>query len=66
MPLPVLAGNERIKAQLSLRERWRGLSHAYLISGPAGSGRHTLAALVTAAMVCSAPWPPGPAGMRPL
>ena len=39
MPLPVLAGNERIKAQLSLRERGRGLSHAYLIAGPAGSGR---------------------------
>ena len=62
MPLPVLAGNERIKAQLSLRERWRGLSHAYLISGPAGSGRHTLAALVTAAMVCSAPLAARPCG----
>lgn len=62
MPLPVLAGNERIKVQLSLRERGRGLAHAYLISGPAGSGRHTLAALVTAAMVCSAPLAARPCG----
>ena len=62
MPLPVLAGNERIKVQLSLRERGRGLAHAYLISGPAGSGRHTLAALVTAAMVCSASLAARPCG----
>ena len=62
MPLPVLAGNQRIKTQLSLREQGRGLSHAYLISGPAGSGRHTLAALVTAAMVCSAPRAARPCG----
>ena len=62
MPLPVLAGNERIKAQLSLRERGRGLSHAYLIAGPAGSGRHTLAALLTAAMVCDAPGAERPCG----
>ena len=62
MPLPVLAGNQRIKAQLSLRERGRGLSHAYLISGPEGSGRHTLAALMTAAMVCAAPLAARPCG----
>jgi len=60
MELSSLAGNSRLKEQLSQREEGRGLSHAYLISGPAGSGRHTLARLLAAAMVCSAP-----AGMRP-
>ena len=62
MPLPVLAGNQRIKAQLSLRERGRGLSHAYLIAGLAGSGHHILATLITAAMVCSAPLSSRPCG----
>ena len=62
MQLPELAGNERIKRQLSLRERGKGLSHAYLIVGPEGSGRHTLARLVTAAMVCSAPMDSCPCG----
>ena len=60
MELSSLAGNSRLKEQLSQREEGRGLSHAYLISGPAGSGRHTLARLLAAAMVCSAP-----AGKRP-
>ena len=46
MNLSTLAGNEKIKGQLSLQERRRGLSHAYIISGPAGSGRHTLARLL--------------------
>ena len=37
MNLSALAGNQRIKEQLSLQERGRGLSHAYMISGPAGA-----------------------------
>lgn len=52
MELSALAGNERIKEQLSHIER-RGLSHAYIISGPAGSGRHTLAKILAAAMLCT-------------
>ena len=55
-----LAGNRRLKEQLSFQEEGRGLSHAYILCGPAGSGRHTLARLLAAALVCS-----GPEGRRP-
>ena len=54
MELSSLAGNSRLKELLSHGEEGRGLSHAYIISGPAGSGRHTLARLLAAAMVCTA------------
>ena len=55
MELTQLAGNRRIKEQLSLREESRGLSHAYILCGPVGSGRHTLAGLLSRAMLCEAP-----------
>ena len=55
MELTALAGNSRLKELLSRREEGRGLSHAYIISGPCGSGRHTLARNIAAAMVCTAP-----------
>lgn len=53
MKLDALAGNAALKEQLSAQEKGRGLSHAYLISGPAGSGKRTLARLLSAAMVCT-------------
>ena len=53
MELSTLAGNAALKEQLSAQEKGRGLSHAYLISGPAGSGKRTLARLLAAAMVCT-------------
>lgn len=53
MKLNTLAGNAALKRQLSAQAGGRGLSHAYLISGPAGSGKQTLATLLAAAMVCS-------------
>lgn len=59
MNLSALEGNQRIKEQLSQRERGRGLSHAYIISGPPGSGRHALARQLAAAMLCTG------AGERP-
>ena len=55
MNLTALSGNERVKEQLSRLEKDRGLSHAYIISGPAGSGKHTLARLLAAGMLCTSP-----------
>lgn len=52
MELTALAGNAQIKAQLAHREG--DLAHAYIVAGPAGSGRHTLAAQMAEALVCSA------------
>ena len=47
-----LLGNERLKENLS-RSLGRGrIAHFYVISGPAGSGKHTLARLLAAAMLC--------------
>lgn len=62
MELSALAGNERLKEQLSRQEQGRGLSHAYMISGPAGSGRHVLARQLTAAMLCASPGGDRPCG----
>lgn len=47
-----LLGNRRLKENLSAGIRRGRLSHFYLISGPAGSGKHTLARLLAAAAVC--------------
>lgn len=52
--MEALSGNERVQKQLSKQERGRGLSHAYIISGPPGSGRHALARQLAAAMLCNA------------
>lgn len=47
-----LLGNDQLKTSLgAAREKGR-LGHFYLISGPVGSGRHTLADLLAAAMLC--------------
>ncbi len=43
-----LAGNRGLKARMENAP----LSHAYLLSGPAGSGKHTLANILAQAMVC--------------
>lgn len=55
MRLDELSGNGALKRQLSAQERGRGLSHAYLITGPKGAGKSTLARLLAAAMVCTGP-----------
>lgn len=52
MAFETLLGNERLKENLiSSLSRGR-VSHFYLISGPAGSGKHTLARLLAAAILC--------------
>lgn len=53
-----LLGNERLKDNLS-RSVGRGrIAHFYVISGPAGSGKHTLARLLAAAILCKSPEKP--------
>ncbi len=54
MAFSSLAGNVQIREQLSRTEERGRLSHAYILSGPKGSGRHTLARLLAAAMECTA------------
>lgn len=54
MSLESLLGNEQLKQKLAPALAQDRLSHAYLISGPVGSGRHTLARLLAAAMECTA------------
>lgn len=52
MSFETLLGNEQLKENLA-RSIGRGhISHFYLISGPEGSGKHTLAKLLAAAILC--------------
>lgn len=48
-----LLGNERLKENLRQSLRRGRVSHFYLISGPEGSGKHTLAKLLAAALICT-------------
>ena len=47
-----LLGNERIKENLNTSLSKGRISHFYLLCGPEGSGRHTLAKLLAAAILC--------------
>ncbi len=47
-----LLGNDRLKENLRLSVGRGRISHFYLISGPAGSGKRTLARLLAAAILC--------------
>lgn len=47
-----LLGNERLRENLSRSVRSGRIAHFYVISGPAGSGKHTLARLLAAAILC--------------
>ena len=52
MGFDTLLGNERLKDNLITSLRRGRHSHFYLISGPTGSGKHTLAKLLAAAILC--------------
>ena len=53
MGFEVLLGNDQLKENLRAALRKGRMSHFYLLSGPRGSGKHTLAQLIAAAMLCS-------------
>jgi len=52
MGFETLLGNERLKQNMAASLAKGRISHFYLISGPFGSGRHTLARLLAAAILC--------------
>lgn len=52
MGFEALLGNDRLKENLGRSLECGRISHFYLISGPEGSGKHTLARLLAAAILC--------------
>ncbi len=52
MNLSALLGNQRLKSQLAQQQGGTGLSHAYIIAGRPGSGRHALVTALAAAALC--------------
>ena len=52
MGFETLLGNQRLKDNLTSSLSRGRASHFYLISGPEGSGKHTLARLLAAALMC--------------
>jgi len=55
MGFEALLGNKRLKDNLKSSLSRGNISHFYLISGPEGSGKHTLARLLAAAILCKDP-----------
>ena len=52
MGFETLLGNQRLKDNLTNSLSRGRASHFYLLTGPAGSGKHTLARLLAAALMC--------------
>ena len=63
MAFESLLGNERIKQNLSAAAAKNRFAHFYLISGPKGSGKHTLTKLLACALMCEGT--PRPCGTCP-
>lgn len=53
MGFEALLGNDRLKQNLTQSLEKGHISHFYLIAGPEGSGKHTLARLLAAAILCT-------------
>lgn len=53
MRFPGFLGNESLKNRLSAAQRGKGLSHCYILIGPQGSGKKTLAKIMAGAMECT-------------
>ncbi len=51
-PMPQIVGNESLKQRLCRDVITHTLSHAYIIEGANGSGRHTIARMTAAALAC--------------
>lgn len=58
MPFDQLLGNDALKSRLASEAKQGRLSHCYLLAGPEGSGKRTLARLVAAAAQCEGDTPP--------
>lgn len=58
MPFDQLLGNDALKSRLAFEAKQGRLSHCYLLAGPEGSGKRTLARLVAAAAQCEGDAPP--------
>ena len=58
MGFEALLGNDRLKENLTAGISKGRISHFYLISGPQGSGKKTLARLLAAAILCKSPQKP--------
>ena len=58
MEFGTFLGNDALKERLASVLANGKLHHSYLLCGPAGSGKHTLARLLCAAMQCTAPQKP--------
>ena len=65
MHFPGFYGNSGLKARLSAAGDRGNLSHCYIIEGPAGSGKKTLARILAAAMECESEQNGKPCGVCP-
>lgn len=65
MRFPGFYGNAGLKARLSAAGDRGSLSHCYILEGPEGSGKKTLARILAAAMECEAEGGGKPCGVCP-